>query len=110
MIKIMNKINSFLLLFLILVLLLNKVKVIDYSLTLKNIFSFLTLILTLLSATNVILTSKSGFFKFINVVIILALIAGGILAILKPGLNIYIYTCLLFTSVYCFIDMFYKKA
>ncbi|MBW6408873.1 hypothetical protein [Clostridium weizhouense] len=110
MIKVINKVTSFLLLFFILVLLLNKVKVIDYSENLKNIFYFLTIILTLFSSTNVVITSKSGFLKFVNAIIILALIMGGIISILKPGLNIYIYICLLLTSIYCTLDIFYRKA
>lgn len=40
MIKVVNKITSFLLLFFILVLSLNKLKVIDYSEELRNIFYF----------------------------------------------------------------------
>ncbi|MDR5586097.1 MULTISPECIES: hypothetical protein [Clostridium] len=109
MIKVVNKVTSFLLLFFILVLSLNKLKVIDYSEDLRNIFYFLTLILTIFSAINVILTTNSKLFKFINIVIILNLIIGGIISILESGLNMYIYSCLAFTSIYCIIDMFYKK-
>ncbi len=109
MIKVINKVTSFLLLFFILVLCLNKLKVIDYSKELRNIFYFLTLILTVFSAINVILTSNSKLFKFINMVIILNLIIGGIISILESGLNMYIYSCLAFISIYCIIDMFYKK-
>lgn len=53
MIKVVNKVTSFLLLFFILVLCLNKLKVIDYSEELRNIFYFLTLILTVFSAINI---------------------------------------------------------
>lgn len=108
--KFFNKVTSFFLLFLLLVLSLNKLKVIDYSQDLRNIFYFLTLVLTIFTSINVILTNNSKLSKFINIVIILNLIIGGIISILETGLNIYIYICLIFTSIYCIVDMFYKKA
>lgn len=108
MIKNISKICSFLLLFLLSALILNEFKVMNYSSDLKKVFYFLTLILIMFSSVTTLLTNKSGFFKFVSVVIMLALVAGGILSILKPGLNISLYVCLILTVVYSLIDMFYK--
>ncbi|WP_243159415.1 hypothetical protein [Clostridium sp. SM-530-WT-3G] len=60
------------------------------------------------SSVTTLLTNKSGFFKFIGAVIIAALAVGGVLSILKPGLNIAIYGCVILTSIYSMIDIFYK--
>lgn len=108
MIKNISKISSFLLLFFIAVLALNEFKIVNYSPNLKNIFYFLTMILIMFSSVITMLTNKSGFFKFVSVVIILALIAGGIASILQPGLNIFLYVCVVLTAIYSLIDMFYK--
>lgn len=108
MIHNISKICSFLLLFFISVLTLNQISIITFSDILKNIFYFLTLILIMFSSVTTILTNKSGFFKFIGAVIIAALVVGGILSILKPGLNIVIYGCIILTAIYSMIDIFYK--
>lgn len=110
LIKNVSKICSFLLLFFIAVLALNEFKIVNYSLQLKNIFSFLTLILIMFSSVTTLITNKSGFFKFISVLIMFALVTGGITSILKPGLNIFLYVCLVLTSIYSIFDMFYKIA
>lgn len=110
MIKNISKICSFLLLFLLLVLALNEFKIMNYSDDLKRIFYFLTLILIMFSSVTTLLTNKSGFFKFVSVVIMLALVVGGVMSILKPGLNISLYVCIILTAVYSLIDMFYKAA
>jgi hypothetical protein len=39
----------------------------------------------------------------------LALVGGGIMCILKPGLNISLYICVVLISVYSLIDIFYKS-
>ena len=108
MIKNISKVCSFLLLFLFAILALNQFEIMTYSSVLKNIFYFLTVILTMFSAIVTLLTSKSGFIKFISVVIMLALVTGGILSIVKPGLNIALYICIILTVIYSMLDMFYK--
>ncbi len=110
MIKNISRICSFSLLFLLSVLTLKELRIMSYSDDLKNIFYFLTLILIMFSAVTTLLTNKSGFFKFVSVVIIATLTAGGILSILKPGLNISIYVCIILIAVYSLIDIFYKAA
>lgn len=108
MIRNISKICSFLLLFFISVLTLNQISIITFSDILKNIFYFLTLILIMFSSVTTLLTNKSGFFKFIGAVIITALTVGGVLLILKPGLNLVIYGCIILTAIYSMIDIFYK--
>lgn len=108
MIRNISKICSFLLLFFISVLTLNQINIISFSDMLKNIFYFLTLVLIMFSSVTTILTNKSGFFKFIGALIIVALVAGGVLIILKPELNIIIYGCIILTTIYSMIDIFYK--
>lgn len=108
MIKNISKICSFLLLFILAILALNEFKIMNYSDDLKNIFYFSTLILIMFSSVTTLLTNKSGFFKFVSVVIILALVVGGIMSILKPGLNISLYICIVLIVVYSLLDMFYK--
>lgn len=110
MLKNISKVCSFLLLFFIAVLALNEFKIVNCSLQLKNIFSFLTLILVMFSSVTTLITNKSGFFKFISVIIMIALVAGGIFSILEPGLNIFLYVCLALTAIYSLFDMFYKIA
>lgn len=108
MIKNISKICSFLLLFILAILTLNEFKIMNYSDDLKKIFYFLTLILIMFSSVITLLTNKSGFFKFVSVVIMLSLVVGGVMSILKPGLNISLYVCVILTVVYSLIDMFYK--
>ena len=110
MVKNISKICSFLLLFLLSVLVLNEFQIMNYSENLKKIFYFLTLILIMFSSVTTLLTNKSGFFKFVSVVIMLALTIGGVISIINPGLNISLYVCLILTVVYSMVDMFYKAA
>ena len=110
MIKNISKICSFLLLFILALLALNEFKIMNYSADLKKIFYFLTLILIMFSSVTTLLTNKSGFFKFVSVIIMLALVAGGVISIVKPGINISLYVCLILTVVYSLVDMFYKVA
>ena len=78
----MNKfLNGFLnicLIVFIILLVLNQLYIIDFSLNLRNIFIFLTLIIILLTATTQILIGKSNFLKFISSVILITIILGGI--------------------------------
>ncbi|PPV12425.1 hypothetical protein AWN73_18765 [Clostridium butyricum] len=108
MIKNISKICSFVLLFLFLVLILNQFEIMTYSDILKNIFYFLGILLIMLSSVITLLTNKSGFFKFLSVSIMLCLVAGGIMSIINPGLNIFIYICMILSAIYSMIDMFYK--
>lgn len=110
MIKNISKICSFLLLFILAILTLNEFEIMNYSEDLKKIFYFLTLILIMFSSVTTLLTNKSGFFKFVSVVIMLSLAVGGVMSILKPGLNISLYVCVVLTIVYSLVDMFYKVA
>lgn len=110
MIKNISKISSFSLLFLLSIIALNEFQIMSYSDNLKNIFYFLTLILIMFSSVTTLLTNKSGFFKFISVVIIAALTTGGVMSILKPGLNISLYVCVVLIAIYSLIDIFYKAA
>jgi hypothetical protein len=110
MVKNISKICSFLLLFLLSLLVLNEFQIMNYSENLKKIFYFLTLILIMFSSVTTLLTNKSGFFKFVSVIIMLALIVGGVISIINPGLNISLYVCLILTVVYSMVDMFYKVA
>jgi O-antigen/teichoic acid export membrane protein len=110
MIKNISKICSFLLLFILAILALNEFKIMNYSEDLKKIFYFLALILIMFSSVTTLLTNKSGFFKFVSVIIMLSLIVGGIMSILKSGLNLSLYVCVVLTIVYSLVDMFYKAA
>lgn len=110
MIKNISKICSFSLLFLLSIIALNEFQIMIYSDKLKNIFYFLVLILIMFSSVTTLLTNKSGFFKFVGAVVVIALVAGGIMYILKPVLNISIYVCIILISIYSLIDIFYKSA
>lgn len=109
MLRNISKICSFLLLFILALLVLNEFKIMNYSNVLKKILYFLSLILIMFSSVITLLTNKFIFFKFVSVLIMVSLIAGGIMSILKPGLNISLYVCVLLTVVYSLIDMFYKE-
>lgn len=108
MIKNISKICSFILLFLFLVLVLNQFEIMTYSDILKNIFYFLGILLIMFSSVITLLTNKSNFFKFLSVSIMLSLVAGGIMSIINPGLNIFLYICMILSAVYSIIDIFYK--
>ncbi|AIY83094.1 MAG: hypothetical protein KIB43_00500 [Clostridium baratii] len=105
-----QKVISLLLVILITLLTFNHYKILVYSNTLKDVFSFLTLALILVSSVNVINMSKSGLNKFINYIILISAIIGGILLIIDYKTKIVVYVCLLFTIVYAIMDMLYKKA
>ena len=98
------------LLLVILITLFNHYKILVYSNTLQDVFSFLTLALILISSVNVINISKSGLNKFINYIILISAVTGGILLIIDYKTKIVVYICLLFTIVYAIMDMLYKKA
>ena len=110
MVKNISRICSFSLLFLLSIIALNEFQIMSYSGNLKNIFYFITLILIMFSSVTTLLTNKSGFFKFVSVLIMAALVAGGVMSILKPGLNISLYICVILIAIYSLIDIFYKAA
>ena len=108
MIKNINKIGSFILLFMFRVLALNEFQIMNFSDILRNIFYFSAIILIIFSSAITLITNKSSFFKFMSTIIILSLIAGGILFIINSDLNIALYVCIILSSISCMIDMFYK--
>ncbi|MEG1003529.1 hypothetical protein [Clostridium sp.] len=108
--KYLQKTISLLLVVLITLLTFNHYKIIVFSNTLNDVFSFLTLALILISSVNVINASKSGLNKFINYIILITALLGGILLIINYKTNIVTYICLIFTVVYAVMDMMYKKA
>lgn len=91
-------------------LILNEYYVIEFSSKLRDILIFVGLILILIVALREILTSTSKFSKFINGVILLCTIIGGVGAIVTGQLNMFIYICIMFSLLYCFVDLVYKKA
>ena len=105
----MNKfIDSFLNIFLIILiclLVLNQFYVVEFSDNLKNVFIFLTLIIILLTSVKELLTTKSGFTKFSSIVILISTITGGIFAVINKQLNIFIYICLFFSLLQCFMEL-----
>lgn len=108
--KFINKFFNIMLILLITFLVLNQYYVIQFSNNLRNVFIFLTLILTLLTSIREVTLGKSGFSKFIGIVILFCIIIGGLFAVVNSKLNIFIYICLLFTLFQCFIELIYNKA
>ncbi|MGL4849209.1 MAG: hypothetical protein ACRC28_09830 [Clostridium sp.] len=107
--KIIQKTLSLTLLILLTLLIFDYFKVIEFDKILKNSFTFIIVIFSIISAMSVILSSSPGFMKFINYVIIASLLLGGILIIISNKLNIFIAIFLLFTISYSLIDMLYKN-
>ncbi|MPM05687.1 hypothetical protein SDC9_51978 [bioreactor metagenome] len=105
-----NKIISILLIFFIVFIILNEYYIIEFSNTLKYVLYFLTLILILISSTKEIIVNKSGLSKFINCIILFSSIVGGVFSIVANQINIFIYICILFSLIYGFIELVYKKA
>lgn len=108
--SILNKTINILLIFFVVFLVLNEYYVVEFSATLRNVIAFLTMILILISAMKELLTNKSGLSRFINGVILFSSIVGGVFAIISKQLNLFLYTCILFSVVYGFVDLVYKKA
>ena len=95
---------------LITLLSLNYLNIIVFNQMLGDCLSLSALILIIFSSTAVICTSKSGFNKFINYMILLCISAGLILTIVFDELNIIVYVSLLLTTVYALMDMIFRKA
>ncbi|WP_294129694.1 hypothetical protein [uncultured Clostridium sp.] len=108
--KFINGFLNILLIVFITLLLLNQLYVIEFSTDLKKIFIFLTFIMILFVATKEILTGKSNFLKFINIVTLCSIIIGGVLSVLNNQLNIFIYICILFSLFQCLFELIQNKA
>lgn len=108
--KYIEKLISLLLVVLILLLTFNHFKIIQFSKVLKDSFSFITLILIIISSVTVINGKKAGIYKFINYIILISAVFGGIHIVINSKLNLSVYICLLFTLSYAIVDMLYKKA
>lgn len=108
--NIIQKILSLTLLILITLLTFDYFKVIEFDKVLKNCFTFIIVISSVISSMGVILSKAPGVMKFINYVIILSLLLGGMLIITQNKLNLFIVIFLVFTISYSLIDMLYKSA
>lgn len=108
--KYIQKIISLFLVLLITLLTFNHYNIVNFSPTLRESFSFLTLALMIISSVSVISASKSGLNKFINYIILTTAIFGGILVIVDGKFNFIMAVCILFTIVYAIMDVLYKKA
>ena len=108
--KFINRFLNILLIILITLLVLNQLYVIEFSSDLRNVFIFLTFIMILFTATKEILTGKSNFLKFINIVTLCSIIIGGVLSVINNQLNIFIYICILFSLFQCLFELIQNKA
>lgn len=107
--KLIQKIVSLALLFLISLLVLDYFKIIEFNNVLGSSLSFITIVLIVFSSTYVICTSKSGLNKFINYLILTSITVGIVFRIIYGKLNMVIYVALLLTVVYALMDMLYKR-
>lgn len=107
--KIVDKILSIFLIMFVVFLILNEYYVIQFSDTLKNVFSFLTLILILITAMKELVSNNSGFARFINGIVLFCTIVGGVFAIVNQSLNVFIYISLIFSMVFSLISLVYRK-
>lgn len=107
--KMILKTVSLALVILIILLVLDYFKIITFTKVIKDVLYLFTLILTVFSSTAVICTSKSGFNKFLNYVILASMTLGLVLYIIKGELNNILYVALLFTTIYALMDMLFKR-
>lgn len=110
MIKIFNRFLTILLIILISLLVLNQYYIIEFSESLRNVFIFLTLVIILLTSVKEIISGKSGFSKFLSIVILFCTTIGGVFAVLNHQINAFIYICLLFSILQCLIELVGSKA
>lgn len=108
--KFVNRLLNILLIVFITLLFLNQLYVIEFSIDLKNVFIFLSLIIILFIATKELLTGKSNFLKFINIVTLSSIIIGGVASVVTKQLNIFIYICILFSLFQCLFELIQNKA
>ena len=88
--KLIQKIVSLALLFLISLLVLDYFKIIEFNNVLGSSLSFITIVLIVFSSTSVICTSKSGLNKFINYLILTSITVGIVFRIIYGKLNMVI--------------------
>ncbi|MGL5351835.1 MAG: hypothetical protein ACRDA5_00770 [Clostridium sp.] len=108
--KVIDKLLSIFLIMFVVFLILNEYYVIQFADTLKNVLSFLTLILILMTSMKELVSNKSVIARFINGVILFCTIVGGVFAIVNTSLNMFIYVSLLFSTVFSLISLVYKKS
>ena len=108
--KFINRFLNILLIVFITLLFLNQLYVIEFSIDLKNVFIFLSLIIILFIATKEILIGKSNFLKFINIVTLSSIIIGGVASVVTKQLNILIYIFILFSLFQCLFELIQNKA
>lgn len=103
--KTISQIVSLLLVVLITLLVLDFFKIIKFSDVIRRCIGLVSLILTIFSSTITICTSKSGFYKFLNYVIIVSMTAGLLIYVYTGKLNNTLYVALLATIVYALMNM-----
>ena len=106
--SIFNKFINVMLILLLLILILNRYYVIEFNVTLRNIFIYLSLIIILLTSIKEALEG-AGFNKFLGITIILCTIVGGILTVINGKLNLFVFLCLLFSLIHSFLELVYSK-
>lgn len=107
--KMISKIVSLSLVILITLLTLDYFRIISFTRVLSDSLSLITVILIIFSSTIGICTSKSGFNKFINYIILVATTAGLLIYVITSRLNNVLYIALLCTIVYALMDMIIKS-
>lgn len=75
--------------------------VIEFSVEIRHIIMFLTLIMMIVVCVSEIYEGDGKFAKFFGVSTLLFLIAGGIIATMENQLNALIVLCLIATSIMC---------
>lgn len=108
--KFIDRFLNILLIVFITLLILNQFFVIEFSIDLRNVFIFLTLIIILFCSIKEILIGKSGFLKFVSIVTLLCTIIGGVFSVLTKQLNILVYICVLFSVFQCLFELIQNKA
>lgn len=107
--KMISKIVSLSLVILITLLVLDYFRIISFTKVLRESFYLVTVILIVFSSTIAICTSKSGFNKFINYIILVATTTGLLIYVITSKLNNVLYIALLCTIVYALMDMLIKS-
>lgn len=107
--KYIQKFVSLVLIIAISLLVLNELKIIVFTTQIKEILSFVTIVLMVFSSTTVICSNNSGIHKFINYLILLSVITGVIFMIIQKKLNVIIYASLILSVIYALLDMIYSK-
>lgn len=103
-----NKFINLLLILLLSILVLNRYYVIDFDITLRNVFIYLALIIILLTALKEILIG-AGFNKVVGILIIVCAIVGGVVTVVTNQINIFIYACLIISLIHSIMELVYNK-